>query len=91
MARAKPRDFPDLNGLAKPGARFKVKVIPKSASDRMTFDNGSIRIHVAAPPENGKANQTVSRILASSLGVAPSHLVLARGHAARDKVFVYEP
>ncbi|WP_171212229.1 DUF167 domain-containing protein [Ruegeria sp. HKCCA5426] len=91
MARPKPRDLPDLTRLAKPGARFEAKVIPKSTSDRMTFENGFIRIHVTAFPENGKANQAVSRILASALGVAPAQLLLARGHAARDKVFVYEP
>nr|WP_306346050.1 DUF167 domain-containing protein [Ruegeria atlantica] len=50
-----------------------------------------MRIFVTAPPENGKANEAVRNILAVAMGVAPSTLILRRGQASRDKVFVYFP
>ncbi len=55
------------------------------------MDKGVIRITVTVPPENGKANEAVRRILATALQVAPSALTLKQGQTARDKLFVYAP
>ena len=91
MAKPKLRDMPDLSAHATPGAAILVKVTPKAAKDSIVADNGGIRITVTAPPENGKANEAVRRILAMALGVAPSALVLKQGQTARGKLFVYSP
>jgi uncharacterized protein len=44
------------------------------------------RLRVAAPPEDGRANQAVERLLARTLGVHTRDVRVVRGHAARDKV-----
>jgi uncharacterized protein YggU (UPF0235/DUF167 family) len=44
------------------------------------------RLRVAAPPEGGRANQAVERLLARTLGVHTRDVRIVRGHAARDKV-----
>jgi uncharacterized protein YggU (UPF0235/DUF167 family) len=44
------------------------------------------RLRVAAPPEDGRANQAVERLLARTLGVHTRDVRIVRGHAARDKV-----
>ncbi len=91
MAKPKLRDLPDLNALATFGTEIPVRVTPKSAKDKIAVENGAIRINVTAPPENGKANDAVRRILAVAMGVAPSTLILKRGQSSREKVFVYAP
>jgi len=89
MARPKLRELPDLSSYATIGAAISVKVTPKAAKDGIFVENNVIRISVAAPPENGKANRAVRRILAAAMQVAPSRLILKRGQTSRDNVFVY--
>jgi len=91
MAKPKLRDNPDLSAHATPGARISVRVTPSAAQDSVAVDKGTICIAVTAPPENGKANDAVRRVLAVAMGVAPSRLTLKQGQASRDKLFVYAP
>ena len=44
------------------------------------------RLRVAAPPEDGRANEAVERLLARTLGVHARDVRIVRGFAARDKV-----
>lgn len=44
-----------------------------------------LRIRVAAPPEKGKANMAVVRLLADTLGVAPRDIEVVRGATSRAK------
>ncbi len=46
----------------------------------------ALRIRLAAPANDGKANAELVRFLAAALGVAPRAVTLVRGHASRDKV-----
>jgi uncharacterized protein len=47
----------------------------------------ALKVRVHAPAAEGKANAAVVRLLASTLGVAPSAVVLVRGATARSKRF----
>lgn len=89
MAKAKLRNLPDLSALARPGAEIAVHVTPGARQAGVSQRDGLLRIAVTAPPEDGKANDAVRAILAQAMGVAPSRLILQRGHTARDKLFVY--
>jgi hypothetical protein len=73
--------------LAHPdGVLVRVWVVPRAAKAEITgWHDGRVKIRVTAPPEAGRANQQVSRVLADRLGV-PVELV--RGAAARDKLFL---
>jgi uncharacterized protein len=44
------------------------------------------RLRVSAPPEDGRANQAVERLVARALGVHPRDVRIVRGFATRDKV-----
>lgn len=82
-----PMSIPDLSSLAQPGAQIAVKVTPKASRERIDADSTPIRIYVTAPPDKGKANAAVQKLLAKSLGIAKSRLTLLRGDTSRDKLF----
>jgi uncharacterized protein len=44
------------------------------------------RLRVASPPEDGRANQAVERLVATTLGVHARDVRIVRGFSARDKV-----
>ena len=79
-----------LSHLAIPGSEIAVRVTPKAARNRIEESEAGLRVYVTVPPEGGKANKAVARLLADALGVARSRLVLVRGASGRDKVFRLE-
>lgn len=83
--------LPDLHHLDLPGTVIAVRVTPKASANRITVEEGRIRVAVTAAPEGGRANAAVTRLLAKAMGVAPSRLVLLRGDTARDKQFRVAP
>lgn len=78
---------PDLSELAIPGAEIAVRVTPKASRNRIVVEAAMIRVYVTVPPEGGKANAAVRKLLAKALGLPQSRLDLRRGQSARDKVF----
>ncbi len=46
-----------------------------------------LRVRVAAPPSEGKANAELKKFLAKELGVAKSKVVLEKGGSSRIKCF----
>ena len=49
--------------------------------------NGRLKLAVAAPPEDGRANEAAAALLAELFELRPSSVELVRGHSARSKVF----
>lgn len=47
---------------------------------------GVLRAKVSAPPVDGKANQSLCRLIAKQVGVSPSRVSVVRGEKSRDKV-----
>ena len=64
-----------------------VHVTPKAGRDEVVGWRGSeLSVRVTAPPEGGKANVAVCKVVASTLGVPKSAVVVHRGESARHKV-----
>lgn len=77
------------NEVAERGneATISVRVQPRASRDRVLgVRDGALRVSVAAPPHDGKANAALLELLAERLGVAKSRLRIARGHSSRNKV-----
>ncbi|MDO5647946.1 DUF167 domain-containing protein [Paracoccus sp. (in: a-proteobacteria)] len=77
----------DLTHLAQPGAKIDIRVTPKARRNLLKQDGDILRAYVTAPPEDGRANDAVIRLLADALGVAKSRLTLIRGATSREKLF----
>ena len=50
--------------------------------------NGALKVAVAAPPEDGRANQALVELLREKLGLKRSQVELIAGHTSRDKRFL---
>lgn len=77
------------------GKNLNVKVTAKASSNRIKIENlpngeKLIKVYVTVPAENGKANKEVIRLLAKSLGIAPSRLTITHGITSRDKIISIE-
>jgi uncharacterized protein (TIGR00251 family) len=66
---------------------LNVKVVPGSSRDRVAGRYGDgIKVQVSAPPEDGKANRAVARVLAEFFGVRADQVAIVRGTSQPRKV-----
>lgn len=73
------------------GAVLAVKVVPGASRDKLAGAHGDcLKITAAAPPEKGKANAAVGRILAEALGVSCRCVQLRSGARSARKEFHVE-
>ncbi|MSP82177.1 MAG: DUF167 domain-containing protein [Alphaproteobacteria bacterium] len=76
---------------AATGVRLAVRLTPKGGVDRIdgigldAAGRTFVRARVAAPPEGGRANASLIRLLARALDLAPSRLAIAGGETSRTK------
>ncbi|MBM4109467.1 MAG: DUF167 domain-containing protein [Phycisphaerae bacterium] len=68
------------------GCRIDVRVVPGSRRAGVVGPLGDrLKVKVAAPPEDGRANAEVRRLLAAALGVPDHAVTIAQGHARPEK------
>ncbi|MDP2950599.1 MAG: DUF167 domain-containing protein [Chloroflexota bacterium] len=68
-------------------ASIRLKVSAGASRDAVAgWQEDVLRVRVATPPERGKANEAVLRLLAAALGVERRRLRIVRGHTSRDKL-----
>ncbi|MDF2118245.1 DUF167 family protein [Roseiarcaceae bacterium H3SJ34-1] len=69
-----------------------VRLTPKSSTDaidgiaHLADDSAVVKARVRAPPENGKANTALVRLVADTLQVAKSAVTVKSGATGRTKV-----
>ena len=70
---------------------LSVKVIPGARANRVVgrYADG-IKIQVSAPPEYGKANKAVLKVLAAALKLKPAQLQIISGHTQPRKLISIE-
>lgn len=65
---------------------LRLRVSPKSKRDAITGEHGgALKLQVKDPPEKGKANKGVCRVLAKALDLSPRDIELVSGHTSQDK------
>jgi uncharacterized protein YggU (UPF0235/DUF167 family) len=61
----------------------------KSTAAKGLYGDEALKLSVAAPPADGKANAAVERYLPTLIGVKRSRVTIVKGTSSRDKlVFV---
>jgi uncharacterized protein (TIGR00251 family) len=67
--------------------KLKLRVSPGAARAGVVGRQGAAwKIRVTAPPEDGKANDAVVRLLAETLGLPRRDVEIVSGYGAREKV-----
>jgi uncharacterized protein (TIGR00251 family) len=68
------------------GIRITIRATPRSGRESIEPGAGGVfLVRVTAPPDEGKANAAVCRVVADALGVPKSAVTVVRGHTARTK------
>ena len=74
-------------GDADGGATLQIRVAPGAKRERIVGLHGdALKIAVRQPPERGRANKDVCRVVAGALGFAPRDVSVVRGATSKDKV-----
>lgn len=50
--------------------------------------DGTIKVNLTAPPEDGKANEQLVEVLSDNLGIDQSRIKITRGKTSRNKTVV---
>jgi hypothetical protein len=65
---------------------IEVSVVLKSARSSLSLESGQkIRARLHSPPEKGKANEELIKLLANSLDLKREDVIIIRGHRSRKK------
>ncbi len=68
-------------------ARFKVKAIPNAKKNAVVGRYGdAVKIKIAAPANDGKANSELTEFLAGLLSLRKSDISIISGESSRDKI-----
>lgn len=65
-----------------------VRVTPRASKNEIVevLNDGTVKVHLTAPPVEGKANEALVKFLSEVLGVAPSRIEVVAGANGRDKL-----
>ena len=67
-------------------ARLVVRVQPNARQSRLAgFDEGVLRVRIAAHPVEGKANEALIKFLSGCLDISKSRVTIERGSTGRTK------
>ena len=67
--------------------KLSIKVVPASSRDGLAGWLGeTLKVRVSAPPERGKANAAVEKVVANALGVSKGQALIIKGKTSARKV-----
>jgi uncharacterized protein (TIGR00251 family) len=72
----------------KQGAALTIRVTPRARRTEFSgfLEDGTLRVRVAAPPAEGKANTALVKFLANVLDVRESRIEIVAGQTGLDKI-----
>lgn len=72
-------------------AALKLRIIPNAKHDEVSGEYGdAVKVKVAAPAVDGKANAALLEFIAEKLSVPPRTVSLLHGEKSRDKLVAIE-
>ena len=72
----------------KRGSAIAIRVTPRASDNKITevLDDGTVKIHLSAPPVDNEANEQLIIFLSDVLSVAKSRIEIVAGATGRDKL-----
>jgi uncharacterized protein (TIGR00251 family) len=72
----------------KRGSALALRVTPRANENKIVglLGDGTIKVHIAAPPADDDANKELVAFLAQVLGVPKSRVEIVAGNTGRDKL-----
>lgn len=70
------------------GAALAVRVTPRASKNEIVevLSDGTVKVHLTAPPVEGKANQALLKYLSDVLDIPISQIDIVAGATGRDKL-----
>jgi uncharacterized protein len=62
-----------------------ITVIPRSSRSEIKIDNGNIKAYLNSPPEDGKANKELIKLISKKLKTAKTNIQIISGEKSRKK------
>ena len=72
--------------MAGVSTRLRLRVSPGTRSNAVSRHGDGWKVRVTAPPEDGKANEAVRRLLAERLRIPGGSVTVVSGRGSRDKI-----
>ncbi len=73
------------------GIIFSIHVVPGSAkSEIVGVQDEALKLKIAAPPVEGRANAECIRFLSETLGMRKNQVTITSGHRSRKKIIAIE-
>ncbi len=69
---------------------INIKVVPNAKKNEVIQQADHLKIKIAAPPVEGKANKVFIEVLAEYFNVKKSAIKIIKGEKSRDKVVMIE-
>ncbi len=67
--------------------RFKVYILPNAHTETIKIkEDGILHIHVKAPPEKGKANERLIRLIADWMEINKNEICIVQGKTSKVKL-----
>ena len=67
--------------------QIRVRVIPRAKKDQISgfMQDGTLKVRIARPPIDGRANQALIKFLSASLGIQRDQISITSGTSSRNK------
>src|SRR5258708_39279698 len=72
----------------KRGSAIAIRVTPRASHNKIVevLDDGTVKVHLAAPPVDGEANEQLIGFLSEVLSIPKSRIEIVAGATGRDKL-----
>ena len=72
--------------MSENSVNIQVQIQPKSSRNQIVgFHDGRLKIKIAAPPVDGKANESLIEFLAKTFKISKSNIKILKGHTSKLK------
>ena len=65
---------------------INIKVIPKAKKQKIIEEENRLKVYLKSPPENGKANKELIKVLSKYFKTAQENIKIIKGKFSKNKI-----